>query len=218
MTQQPSSFFDKHRFWIILFSAVLLIEIPFISIPFKWFESYFHEISHGLSAIFTGGNIVRIQLFPNGAGLCTTQGGSRFVISFFGYAGAAIWGVCIYWFASMHQRMAQVFTVFIAILLSVTLLLWVRDILSFCIMSILLVLTLLKFKLHNLRYFQISLQFIGALILVNSMKSPWYLFDGRSLGDGAALANITGIPEIFWILIWFSIGLSGVYLLAKSKV
>ena len=60
------------------------MQIPIISIPFKWLDSYFHEISHGIAALVTGGEIIRIQLFTNGAGLCTTRGGSAFFISFFG--------------------------------------------------------------------------------------------------------------------------------------
>ncbi len=214
---QSSSFFNKYRFWLILLSAGLLLEIPFISIPLKWFESYFHEISHGLAAIISGGSVIQIQLFPNGAGLCTTRGGSNFLISFFGYAGAAIWGVIIYWFAAMHQRIAQIFSAIVAILLVMTLLLWVRDLFSFVIMVVLLSVILLKFKLQNLAYFQLFLQLIGATVLLNSLKSPWYLIDGRALGDGAALAQLTGLPEIIWVCLWFVIGVFGIVTLAKIK-
>lgn len=216
-SEHSTSFFEKYRFFLVMVCAALFIEIPFISVPFKWFESYFHEISHGLAAVLTGGNIVRIQLFPNGAGLCTTQGGSRFLISFFGYAGAAIWGVLIYWFASMHQRIAQIFAICMALLLLVTLIFWSRDILTIIIISLLLCMTLLKFKWQDQRYFQLSLQFVGAVVLFNSLKSPWYLFDGRSLGDGATLASLTGIPEVIWIITWFLVGIFGLYLLAKRK-
>jgi len=214
---QSSSFFHKYRFWLILLSAALLLEIPLISIPLKWFESYFHEISHGLAAIISGGSVIQIQLFPNGAGLCTTRGGSNFLISFFGYAGAAIWGVIIYWFAAMHQRIAQIFSAIVAFLLILTLLLWVRDLFSFVIMAVLLSVILLKFKLQNLAYFQLLLQMIGATVLLNSLKSPWYLVDGRALGDGAALAQLTGLPEIIWVCLWFVLGVFGIVTLAKIK-
>ncbi|MDG1750236.1 MAG: M50 family metallopeptidase [Thalassotalea sp.] len=211
------SFTEKYRFWLILLAAVILVEIPFVSLPFKWFESYFHEISHGLAAILTGGSIINIQLFPNGAGLCTTQGGSRFIVSFFGYAGAVYWGVAIYYFASVHKRVAQIFSAVIIVLLLSTIIFWIRDILSFVIMAVLLAITLIKFKLQNLRYFQIMLQLIGATILLNSIKSPWYLVDGRSLGDGATLANLTAIPEFVWVCIWFALGILGLIKLAKAK-
>jgi hypothetical protein len=212
------SFNEKYRFWLILLTAALLVEIPFISLPLKWFESYFHEISHGLAALLTGGRIINIQLFPNGAGLCATQGGSRFFISFFGYAGAVFWGVVIYYFAGMHQRIAQVFSAVIIVLLLSTIIFWVRDLLSFVIMAVLLVIILLKFKLQNLRYFQLLLQLIGAAVLLNSIKSPWYLVDGRAMGDGATLARLTMIPEFVWVCIWFALGILGLIKLAKARL
>jgi hypothetical protein len=211
------SFIERHRFWIILFSAAVISQLPLIAIPFKWLETYFHEISHGLAAVVTGGNIVKIELFPNGAGLCTTQGGSRFFISFMGYAGAAIWGTLIYLVASTHQRVAQLITALIASMLCLTLILWVADILTFFIIAALLLITLAKFKFSKVSYLQISLQVTGALVLMNSIKSPWYLIDGRSFGDGAALAKLTGLPEILWVFIWFMIGISGIILLIKNQ-
>ena len=54
------------------------------------------------------------------------------------------------------------------------------------------------------------------LILLNSLSSPSYLLDGRNLGDGAALASITYIPEFVWVLIWFSIALLALYSLYKT--
>mgnify|MGYP000105363428 FL=1 len=60
------------------------------------------------------------------------------------------------------------------------------------------------------------MQLFGLLILLNSLSSPSYLLDGRHLGDGAALASMTFIPEIVWVLIWFSIALLGLYSLYKT--
>ncbi len=37
------------------------------------------------------------------------------------------------------------------------------------------------------------------------------------LGDGAALASLTGIPEIFWVIIWSVLGVSVLYKLGKSN-
>ncbi len=90
--QNSSTFWKKYHFFILFVAAIIIKQLPLVSIPFNWLESYFHEISHGLAAILTGGKVLRIQLFANGAGLCTTQGGISFVISFAGYAGATLWG------------------------------------------------------------------------------------------------------------------------------
>jgi len=211
------SFRQKYQFWLYLFTAFLILQLPIISVPFKWLESYFHEISHGISALVTGGTIVQIQLFPNGAGLCTTRGGLSFVISFMGYAGAIFWGTLIYAIASVHQRIAQVFSGLVICLLILSLVFWVRDILSFIIVTVLLVIFVAQFKLPKSNYLQMALKLTGILVLVNSLYSPWYLIDGRSLGDGAALAELTMIPEFIWVLIWSLLGLLSLVILAKKS-
>ncbi len=213
----PRKFSQKYRFILILIAAAVIMQLPYLSIPLKWFESYFHEISHGFAAVLTGGRIVNIQLFANGAGLCTTQGGNAFIISFFGYAGASLWGMLIYSVAALHQRMAQALSLLIALVLVSTMVFWLNDLLTFVILSLLLTITLLKFKLSNLNYFQCLLQMIAAVVLLNSVKSPLYLIDGQALGDGASLAKLTLIPEIFWVAIWCGLGLLAIFILVKTK-
>ena len=213
---ESSSFWKKYHFFILLFFAIIIKQLPLVSIPFNWLESYFHEISHGIAAIITGGSVLRIQLFANGAGLCTTQGGIGFVISFAGYAGATLWGWGIYKLASAHQRVAQVFSVLILVLLVSSIVFWGRDLLTWFILSILAVIFLLTIKLQKVHYLQRLMQLFGLLILLNSLSSPSYLLDGRHLGDGAALASMTFIPEIIWVLIWFLIALLALYSLYKS--
>ena len=214
--QNSSSFWNKYHFFILLFSAIIIKQLPLVSIPFNWLESYFHEISHGIAAILTGGNVLRIQLFANGAGLCTTQGGIGFVISFAGYSGATLWGWGIYKLASAHQKAAQGFSVLIFVLLVCSIVLWGRDLLTWFILGVLAALFLLTIKLKKIHYLQRLMQLFGLLILLNSLSSPSYLLDGRHLGDGAALASMTFIPEIIWIAIWFAIALLALYSLYKA--
>jgi len=215
-SQSSSIFWQKYHFFILLFAAIVLKQLPLITIPFNWLESYFHEISHGLAALLTGGSVLRIQLFANGAGLCTTQGGIAFVISFSGYAGATLWGWGIFKLSSANQRAAQIFSVVIFILLVSSMVFWGRDLLTWFILAVLAVIFLLTIKLQKVHYLQRLMQLFGLLILLNSLSSPSYLLDGRNLGDGAALTSITYIPEVVWVLIWFSIAFFALYSLYKT--
>ncbi|MBL0711454.1 MAG: M50 family metallopeptidase [Colwellia sp.] len=216
IVKKPLGFWHKHHFFILLFTAIIIKQLPLVSIPFNWLESYFHEISHGIAALLTGGSVLRIQLFANGAGLCTTQGGNQMIISFAGYAGATLWGWSIYKLSSSHQRVAQGFSVLIFLLLLSSIIFWGRDLLTWFILIVLAVIFLLTIKLQKVHYLQRLMQLFGLLILLNSLSSPYYLLDGRHLGDGAALADITFIPEIVWIALWFSLGLIALYSLYKS--
>lgn len=209
-------FWHKYHFFILLIVAVVIKQLPLVSIPFNWLESYFHEVSHGIAAIVTGGSVLRIQLFANGAGLCTTQGGLGFVISFAGYAGATLWGWGIYKVASAHQRIAQMFSVLVFLLIVSSIVFWGRDLLTWFILVVLAALFLLTIKVNKLHYLQRLMQLFGLLILLNSLSSPSYLLDGRNLGDGAALATMTFIPELVWIFIWFLLALVALYSLYKT--
>jgi hypothetical protein len=61
------------------------------------------------------------------------------------------------------------------------------------------------------------LKFFGLSILLNSLFSPTYLFDGRDLGDGAALASMTMIPELVWVLLWCVLAIFALYSLIKTN-
>lgn len=214
---QQSSFFYQYRFWLLLLAAAILRHLPIISLPFNWLESYFHEISHGLAAIIAGGNIIQIELFPNGAGLCTTQGGSRLLTAFAGYSGAAIWGAVIYSLSSVNQRVTQLVTASILLLLVLSCIFWVRDLLTLVILAVLIGLFALKVKMYRHAWLNISVQLVGLTVLLNALFSPLYLIDGRHRGDGATLSGLTGVPEILWVAIWLAIAVVLLYRLAKQS-
>lgn len=216
-----SSFYQKHQFWLLLFAAIIIRFLPFVSIPFNWLESYFHEISHGLAALASGGKIVNIQLFPNGAGLCTTQGGSRLLTSFMGYFGAVLWGALIYLAVSRHRKVAQAVSIFIVLLLATSIIFWVRDLLTLFITGVLLTMFVYTAKSTKLNYIQKFMQLSGLLVILNALFSPFYLLDGRHIGDGATLANLTFVPEFVWIMIWGTFALYALYFLGlrnKNKI
>lgn len=214
-----------NNFWLLLLLALMVKNIPYVGIPFNWLESFFHELSHGLAALLSGGSIVQIQLFPNGAGLCTTQGGIAFLIAFSGYAGAVAWGVIIYKIAdwqtslktSLSNNLSQYFSVFMVLLLVITCLLWVRDLLTLSICIALIFLFAISVKISRFKFLPILLKLIALMVLLNSLSSPLYLIDGRGIGDGSALAELTFIPEIIWIIVWSCIGGYGMYFLGKKK-
>ena len=211
-----ASFWQKYQLYFLLIAAIIIRQIPIVSIPLNWLESYFHEISHGIAALVTGGEIMRIQLFANGAGLCTTRGGLSFVISFFGYAGATFWGWLLFKLANSHQRTAQVVSGLMIVLLLASLI-FARDLLTIIIISSLAVMFVFTIKMRQLYTLQLLLKFFGLSILLNSLFSPTYLFDGRDLGDGAALASMTMVPELVWVLLWCVLAAAALYSLIKMN-
>ena len=64
---------------------------------------------------------------------------------------------------------------------------------------------------------KITLKFIGIYILIDAVTAPFALVDGRHVGDGANLSDLTGIPEIVWVFIWLLVGLAGILYLWHSR-
>ena len=187
----------------LLLLAYIVSFVPILHWPFKWMETFFHEISHGLAAILTGGKILSIQINWNGSGSCVTQGGIRFFVVFFGYAGASLWGAFIFLLASKIRRdYAFVSGLIVVVFILICCVLWTANITTFFILCFLLLPFCLVYFAKKIWLEKIFMQFSGLYVLLNSLKSPTYLFDGSDLGDGATLEKLTGLPEIFWIIIW----------------
>lgn len=207
----------RQRLLLFILVAFIVDYLPFINLPFLWSETFFHEISHGLAALLTGGSIHSISLNFDGAGLCTTLGGSAFIISFSGYAGSALWGLLIYSVAAtLSKPSAKVMVATMVAMLATTLLLWARDVSTISILIVLLLMYALP--LYKKLWFSVTffIQLVGIFVLLDAIRSPLYLLDGRDLGDGANLASQTWLPEIFWVVLWFVIALSCLRVLWKS--
>ncbi|MGL1932240.1 MAG: M50 family metallopeptidase [Desulfotalea sp.] len=206
------------EFFIIISVAFIISFIPFIRIPFSWIMTYFHEISHGIGALITGGSIVKIELHLRGSGLCYSIGGIRFVILQAGYIGAVVWGILIYRMAdSMTKKSVNIIAIFFAGLVAVSAILYGKDIITWGILLVIFGFFVSIIKLHKTSFVKLSLKFIGVYVLLDAIRAPLQLIDGRHLGDAAKLSDLTMIPEILWIILWVAIGFYGVWYLWKSS-
>ena len=195
-------FSRRTQFLFYLVVAFFLTNVPIISLPFNWLETFFHEISHGLVAIVTGGEIVHIRLFSDGSGYCQFQGGWLLLVSLSGYLGAALWGYLIYQITWYSERVSRMVVIALLVLLVMTMVLWVRDVLTSAILFVLVALFTLTLKWSSGPWVGHLLRIFGLVVLINSWNSPFFLVDGQSRGDGAQLADITFIPEIIWVSLW----------------
>lgn len=198
---------ELYLFAAMLVAALILSAVPVVRWPFSWMQTFFHEISHGLTAIATGGRIVAIELDWNGAGRCTTQGGIRLFVAFAGYAGAALWGGLIYAMVDhASPKSANRIAMALAGLIVLTAALWARDLTTWAILTIILAPFALILLTRDRPIENYVVQFCGLYILVDAIRTPTYLIDGRDRGDGATLQALTWLPELFWVLTWLAIG------------
>ncbi|MCL1140387.1 M50 family metallopeptidase [Shewanella pneumatophori] len=201
--QSTSGAPSRTRFLIELFLAFIVTRIPFVSVPFKWLESYFHELSHALATVFSGGVVSHIQLFPNGAGLCFSQGGWPMLIGFAGYFGAALWGYLIFMFATWPKGIRLSFAL-LGSAVVLTILLWARDFLTVVILACLAILFLLPLKLKQNRFLASGLRVIALMIILNALASPMVLLGLEGQGDANMLAGESWLPAWFWVFVWLA--------------
>ena len=84
--------FKRYFALFIIFVGIALLWNTVVMIPLKLFVVFMHEVSHGLAAIATGGEIVTIEVNQNQGGMALTKGGSRFWTLTAGYLGSLLWG------------------------------------------------------------------------------------------------------------------------------
>ncbi len=208
---------NKIKFIGLFVLAFVVSYIPLLKLPFMWAQTFFHEISHGLMAVVTGGMIERIEIHLVGSGGCVTRGGSDFLITFAGYMGAVLWGgLLVLSVVHAGSRRAHVIAGFLAVLVFLSGLLWTRDLITILILVVILTLCLLAYRYGASKPVAYLMQFMGAYVILDALKSPLYLIDGRSLGDGAALSRLTYIPEIVWVGIWEVFAVLCVWLLWRA--
>ncbi len=211
---QPKS---RSELIVFVIGAFILSAIPFIHWPFSWLETYFHEISHGFAAIISGGSVDRIVLNFNGSGLCYTTGGWKPLVSFSGYAGAIIWGAVIYLGARSPGGNSRWMAFAILLLMVISGLLWTRDIITILIMLVISGLLYASFTYVKGQLFHRLMAFSGIYVLVSAARSPLTLIDGRDRGDGAALSNLTWIPELVWVAVWCLMAVATLVVLWKMS-
>ncbi|HCQ63934.1 MAG TPA: hypothetical protein DIU07_01590 [Rhodobacteraceae bacterium] len=84
--------------WQMLALAALVFALwqtP-VALPLKLLVVLFHELSHGLAAVATGGSIESLTVTADQGGLAVTRGGSRFAVLTAGYLGSLLLGLAVF--------------------------------------------------------------------------------------------------------------------------
>ena len=189
--------------------------IPIISWPFDWIQTFFHELSHGLAALMTGGRVLTIELNLNGSGLCTSSGGIRLFVAFAGYAGAILWGALIYMMADHpSEKTADRLAILMITLIGITLLFWARDFITILILCVMIIPFAFVLKIKDAWGERLLMQITGLYVLLDAIKSPSYLCILQR-NDARTLGQITFSPAFVWILIWLGTGIATMFFLYK---
>jgi len=207
------------RAWGLGLSAMITIivwQLPlgaYILYPLTILATWFHEMGHGLCALMLGGSFHRLDLFSTGAGLAAYSGDlflgqfGRALVAAAGPIGPALAGSLLI-LASINQRMARRALYILALVMIISLILWIRTgfgVLMITAMSGGLFWAASKgsASLHIW-----TVQFLGVNASISVFLQLDYLFTHRVLMNGreftsdtGQIANVLLMPYWFWAIL-----------------
>ncbi len=197
----------KQLFYLIFLLGLITLcwEYP-ILYPLKLLVVFFHESSHALATLLTGGSVKEFAINQQQGGHVISQGGNAFIILSAGYIGSLLWGVGIY-IASVKSlydktimRVLGLSIILITVLLSSTVFSWLFGLLSGGAM-------LLMAKFLADEYNDFALRLIG---LTSMMYAPLDIYSDtisrhHLQSDAYFLAEYTGGTTLLWGSLWILI-------------
>ena len=212
----------KNNKQIIILLILSIIAIIFwdtaVIYPIKLFVVFLHELSHGIAAVTTGGEIVKFEISYLIGGTCYTVGGNSFIIASAGYIGSILLGGLLLVRASKAKD-SRIMGIILAIIILLVTLIYVRNQFGiFFGIGFSILLLILSFSLPS-KIFELVLKFIGivsCLYVLVDIKEDLFTLEHRG-SDADYLQSITGIPAIVWGVIWGIISIIAfVYFFRKS--
>ncbi len=195
----------------IMVPIVLLWNTPVVY-PLKILVVFFHEISHGLASILTGGKMITIELSHHQGGACMTLGGNRFIILSAGYLGSLLWGGIILT-AAARTRFDRAITALLGASIVIVGILYVRPIIGFGFaFSLIIGASLVAFA----RYLPEAAN--DVLLKVIGLTSCLYavldiVSDGISrdipMSDANALGDMIFLPGWLVSIVWLIVAIAG---------
>jgi hypothetical protein len=210
--------------------SVVLWFIPyaeFLTYPFRIFVTFIHEGGHALAALLTGNSVASLSVATNASGeTYTSQGGlfSQLLISSAGYVGSMAFGALL--LVLIRKAVAArivllccgVFVFALTMIFGlIKPLFWINawsgipfTLLAGTVISVGLVL-IARFASARVATFFVS--FLAVQCVLNALfdlKTVFFLsspFGPRIPTDALNMAQATGVPPIFWTVIWIGLAL-----------
>jgi hypothetical protein len=198
------------RLWLplLLGLGALLLWNTVVAYPFRIFVVFLHEISHGLAAVLTGGELVSIGLSHDEGGVALTRGGSRFLVLTAGYLGSLLFGA-LFLLLGHRRRWAPGVIAVIGLFTLVVTLLYVRT--WFGLVYGLLAAAAFLLVASRLGP-EVSEILLAAIGVMSCLYAVWDIASDvllRSVpqSDASALADLTHVPALVWGVLWIGASL-----------
>lgn len=187
--------------------------------PLKLLVVFFHESSHALATVLTGGEVKEFVINHQQGGHVVSLGGNRFIILSSGYLGSLLWGVIIY-IASVQILYDKVLMgglgisiILITILLSSSSFSWL-----FGLTSGIGMLVIARFLANRYNDFLLRLLGLTSMMYVPLDIYSDTIFRAHLKSDAYMLAQYTGGSTVLWGSLWIAISLIVIYYCLKWSI
>mmetsp|Transcript_3283 Transcript_3283/g.9107 ORF Transcript_3283/g.9107 Transcript_3283/m.9107 type:complete len:361 (-) Transcript_3283:150-1232(-) len=207
-------FVRDRRLLLITLCVVICMNIPWVKwalYPFTIYSTWIHEFCHGMAAIILGGEISKLQIFPDTSGLAYTAIPSydrRGFVASAGYQGTAIIGFLLLVFRRT-KRGPRTGTMIIALTMILTCILYIRNAFGLAFLSgmgiVLLGLAVLLPSSHIRNLYTV----LAVTCSMNAITSVHDLFGSNHVVNGQAsetdahtMAEVKGGSYVMWAILW----------------
>lgn len=194
-------------------AAMTILHTPF-AYPFVLLTTIFHEVGHGLAALASGGEIVKIVIFADGTGYCEHGGDygfwQRVMILSAGYLGSSLEGSLLLFLTLRLKKGGRIVLTFLALALFAVSALWVRNPFGFVTTICLAVaLAVAAWRLSDslselLGIFLCAYVALFAASTISQIARHPFMGVPGGITDQDKLAQMTNMPPMLWALIWLA--------------
>ena len=195
---------------LALYFVLLWILWPSLVVaPLRLLVVLFHEISHGIAAVATGGAIREIAVTARESGWCDCPGGNAFLTLSAGYLGSLAWGAAMVAAATAGGRTARIALGALGAVLVAVSLLYVRSLFTLLLslgFGTALLLAAQRLRARGAAWTLAVLGLTSCFYVPLDLRSDVLQRPGAP-SDASALAALTGIPALVWGVVWTAIAL-----------
>ncbi|UYV37964.1 M50 family metallopeptidase [Rhodobacteraceae bacterium D3-12] len=202
---------QKHWLLLAMTAGVALLWGTPVLVPLKILVVFFHELSHLITVLLTGGSVESLSLTSNEGGAVMARGGNRFLTLSAGYLGSLLIGLGLIW-AALRSQLDRWVVAGLGVVLLAVAAFYVRDsfALIFCIAGGALLLALARFLPHGPNDFALRLIGLTSIIYVPLDIFSDTLARAHLHSDARMLAEEFGGTTMFWGGLWLMLSLVAV--------